>query len=384
MSMDIICNGCGARLTVPDGYSRNKMQCPECGVMCPVAPQPAARPKADARRPAPEPAPVAEPDLLDVVEEEPVAPPPRVTAIARRPTPAKGLSECPRCGEMVRAPARKSGKRRRCPACSALWPDVDAVPKAPPPPPRPVAPPPDEFAGSSPDDDPETSNPYRTADVGARRCPGCSDLLQPEVVLCTRCGYDLRTGRKTVKQYQPFTHTWDSGMPLTTRLILFMLCQAAALIAIGTGLVIFADDLWVAIPTFGLSWMVYTAMTAFLLGSFQTGRLKRYKSGKVDLTLRLRVAFIPMPPKDIDVRAHTGVVSAATANNSAVDWLIFFFLLMSALFPAIVYWYCALYKTTYTVTLTGQHGAPMETVYSGWSEEQMQEIKQALADALTL
>jgi hypothetical protein len=391
MSATIICNGCGARLTVPDGYTRNKMQCPECGVMCPVVPQPAARPKAEERPPVREAAPVEEENVLDA---EPAEPPAPVAAIAKRPAPAKGLAECPRCGEMVRATARKPGKKRRCPACNAPWPDLEAVPPSGrgrettpqrgEPPPIPVGPPPDEFAGSSPDDDPETSNPYRTADVGARRCPGCSDLLQPEVVLCTRCGFDLRTGRKVIKRYGPLECTWDSGMPLRTRLVLFLLCQAAALIAVGIGFITMEDDLAIAIPTFGLSWIIYTAMTAFLVGTFNHGHLKRYKSGRVDLSLRQRVGFIPMPPKEIDVRAHCGVTTGATANNSLVDWLIFLFLLMSAVFPAIVYWYCALYKINYTVTLTGEHQAPEELVYSGWSEEQMHEIRQALADALTL
>src|SRR5436305_2041443 len=32
----VICQGCGQAFAVPPGYSRNKIQCPGCGVICQV------------------------------------------------------------------------------------------------------------------------------------------------------------------------------------------------------------------------------------------------------------------------------------------------------------------------------------------------------------
>src|SRR5262245_34819080 len=36
MSERIICQGCGQRVELPEGYRRNKIQCPECGVITAV------------------------------------------------------------------------------------------------------------------------------------------------------------------------------------------------------------------------------------------------------------------------------------------------------------------------------------------------------------
>src|SRR5262245_18550870 len=33
---EVICQGCGQAFDVPEGYARNKIQCPGCGVICPV------------------------------------------------------------------------------------------------------------------------------------------------------------------------------------------------------------------------------------------------------------------------------------------------------------------------------------------------------------
>src|SRR5271156_1781958 len=40
----VICQGCGQAFSVPEGYTRNKIQCSSCGVICPVP--------AEARTPA--------------------------------------------------------------------------------------------------------------------------------------------------------------------------------------------------------------------------------------------------------------------------------------------------------------------------------------------
>ncbi len=390
MGASIICNGCGARLTIPDDYPRNKMQCPECGVMCPVSPRPALKTPASESRPAANsPASESRPaEEAAIIEDAPApvrSPPPlHPTAIVEAPTPAgKGLAHCPHCGELVRVPERKIGWRGQCPACERDWPTVK---KKPPPPRLPVPPPPDEFAGSTPDEDPESSNPYRTADAGGRRCPGCGDRLGPEIVLCVRCGFDLREGRKHVKEYGKFERSWDSGMPTRTRWVLFLLCQSVALISIGLAFftVTSDDSLSVAVTTFVFSWMVYTGMTAFLLGTYDHVYIRRYKSGRVDLIKTLKVAFIPCTPREIDVRDYFGVSGGRMANVGAWDWFICLILFLSGVFPAVIWWYCTIHKVVHTVWLTNEHGAPEVLVYRGWGEEIMKEIEHALQTALTL
>jgi predicted RNA-binding Zn-ribbon protein involved in translation (DUF1610 family) len=378
MSLTIVCHICSARLTVPDGYVRDKLRCPECGVMCPLPPRPVEK-KADERQPAE--------DAARFEDDEPAkpvrsAPPPPVTTFLKEPAD-KGFATCPHCGEMVRAPARKRARQAKCPNCGAAWPAPVAPPK-PAPASVPLPPLPDEFAGSTPDQDPESGNPYRTADVGSRRCPGCSDRLAPEVVVCVRCGFDLRTGRKIAKEYQPLERSWNSGMPLQMRLVLFLLSQAIALIAVGAGFLSVEDSPAIKVWTFGLSWLVYTTMTGFLLGTFDRFEMKRHRSGRVDLVRTWRVGFIPWPPTKIDVRDYFGVIHAARSHSGMLEWLVFIFLLGFGLVPALLYWYCAIHQIEYTVALTSVHGNPEVYVYRGWSEKQMHEIKETLQQAMTV
>ena len=46
MSASVICHGCGQPVPVAEGYRRNKIQCPACGVICPVPAGAAAAKKA--------------------------------------------------------------------------------------------------------------------------------------------------------------------------------------------------------------------------------------------------------------------------------------------------------------------------------------------------
>jgi predicted RNA-binding Zn-ribbon protein involved in translation (DUF1610 family) len=377
MSFAIVCHGCGANVQVPENHARNKMQCPECGVYCPVPPRPAPKKKAD--KPAEDAAPAA-------ANEEPVkpvraAPPP--TAFVAEP-PGEGLATCPHCGEIVRVPERKRGKPGKCPVCGSAWPAPPPRPKPAPPPPRPVPPPPDEFAGSTPDEDPDSGNPYRAADAASRRCLGCSDYLKPEVVVCVRCGFDLRTGRKLVKEYQKIERSWDSGLSPKLRWVLFAVLQGFTLLAIVTGLMLVEDSPVVAVPTFFLSWLIFTTLTGFIFGTYDHCELKRYKSGRIDLYQTWRYGFIPWPTKKIDVRDYFTATARVTARDGIWEWLIFIFLLMYCGVPALFYWYFVIHKTEYNVVLNNELRNLELFVYRGGSEAQMHEIKQIFDDALTV
>src|SRR5579884_4060002 len=69
--MPVICEGCGQRVPIPDGYRRNKIQC-ACGVICPVP--------ESAREEAAAPAAKQQPAALDeaerwLLEDAPSTPP---------------------------------------------------------------------------------------------------------------------------------------------------------------------------------------------------------------------------------------------------------------------------------------------------------------------
>ena len=367
MSDSIICNGCGARLTVPDDYTRNKMQCPECGVMCVIPPRTAAKKKAVVSQPAEEPR---------FEDDEPAAP----TTFAKAPAPAgKGLLTCRSCGELVRVP--KQGKKKKCPVCGAAWPETAVRAKQAPS--RPIPPPPDEFAGVAIDEDPDSGNPYAPPTPACAAVPNVRSCWGRASPSASVAAFDLRLGRKLVKEYQRLDMSWDSGMSLPTCILLFLVCQAAAWTAIIAGIATLDNPIREELATFILSWMVYTAMTGFLLGTYDHMHLKRSKSGKTILSRAWRVCFWPFPPREIDVRAYFSVTSGAGEYANWWDWLIFCILLSPGIVPALLYWYFAIHKTEYFVGLCGEHESLEEKVFRGWDKERMLEIQQTLRDALT-
>jgi hypothetical protein len=168
-----------------------------------------------------------------------------------------------------------------------------------------------------------------------------------------------------------------------TRILLFLVCQAAAWTAIIAGIATLDNPLREELTTFILSWMVYTAMTGFLLGTYDHLHLKRSKSGKITLTRAWRVCFWPFPPREIDLKAYFSVTSGAAAYATWWEWLVFCILLSPGIVPALLYWYFAIHKTEYFVGLCGEHESLEEKVFRGWDKERMLEIQQTLRDALT-
>src|SRR5687767_68857 len=87
MSGSIICQGCGQRLAIPEGYERRKLRCPQCGVYCDTPAS--AKKEAPAPRPPARKAPPAEPPPRPVTEAAPRKPPPvRTPAPAAKARPA--------------------------------------------------------------------------------------------------------------------------------------------------------------------------------------------------------------------------------------------------------------------------------------------------------
>src|SRR6516165_416509 len=118
MSFAVVCHICSARLTVPEGFKRDKMRCPQCGVLCPVPHRPAEKKKS--QRPVEEIAP-READQPATPVREPATPvrsaPPQPVMTFLKELPEKGLATCLHCGESVRPPKAKRGRRGRCPVC---------------------------------------------------------------------------------------------------------------------------------------------------------------------------------------------------------------------------------------------------------------------------
>ena len=403
MSTEVICHGCGQPIPVADDYRRNKIQCPGCGVICPV-PEDAPR-RGSGAAPAPrQPARAAPPSLEDeaadwltdspspppVAEAEPLRPRPEPASavVSESPTtPAPGPPEtrftCRRCGNPVR-------RQRECPVCgiesdAPLSPDPDQAPP-PAPPPAPVvglAPgslelDEEEPAMLQPAEDEDEPSPYLLADKDLPRCPRCRKDMPQGAVLCASCGFNLRTRKKAKRSYEPIARYWETNLSLQTRLICLAAYQGVhLLLTIGAGLGGHATP-------FLASWVPFTIMLAFVLGTYDSINLVRDTRGRVTLTKRWRVCFIPLAPQVTEVRGFEGVVTGQWNDSGVFEWVVFLCLLFLWIVPAFVWWYLAIHGNSYHLALAADHGHAEVYVYRGRSEEQMRDILKARCDATGL
>ena len=89
---------------------------------------------------------------------------------------------CPHCQQHIQAEPGYAGYQINCPNCQGSL----VVPGAPPPPPTPPPQPRAAISVSAP------------ASSSAAGCPSCGNALARGAVLCTNCGYNLSTGKRTV------------------------------------------------------------------------------------------------------------------------------------------------------------------------------------------
>jgi hypothetical protein len=418
MSVVVICHGCGQSFSTGPDYRRNKIQCPGCGVICPVpvgadskrAPQPsAAGGSRPAHRGVEDSAPATregagklEDEALDLLNDsaptEAVPPPPKVPASpfddapasrkGNRPAepPAKPARVtfpylCRRC----RRPVRRQGE---CPDCDGV-PEPDSGPlrmDEPAPPsergpglpnlsldddtPRPTA---------LLDDDEEDSSPYETAEGELPLCPKCRKAMTEEAVVCLACGFDLRKRKKLVKTYEPMARSWETTLSLQRRLIYFGIAMGGTLLLGG----IATFDAVEAAGPFFYSWLFFGALMAFILGTFERIELTRNRKGRVTITQTWRYFFIPTQPRSHPVRGYGSISTGQMSDVGFWEWLIFAGLLFGVI-SALLWWYFVIHKLSYFVALTQDHGHPALYVYRGRSEEQMRDIRDALCSATGL
>jgi hypothetical protein len=373
--MPVICEGCGQRVTIPEGYRRNKIQC-ACGVICPVPES--ARQEADVpvpKRAAAKSSPAVEEEAERwLLDDAPTSPPPSEppqfhdsepvaeTLPVQKPAVFERRYPCRRCGQLVR-------RQGECPDCDGFtppadpnaepvwWPSVDTPKKI--------------------DEEQEDSSSYTVEGADDVKCPKCCFMLPPGSVMCVRCGFHLKKRKKVGRTYQPMERDWETTASYSARLTAFCICEAVSLV-LGLAAVFWAEsDLGVFIGAF----LLLTAMLAFLFGTFDRIHLTRDVRGRVQLTKTWRVAFFALGPQSIDVRRYAGIVTGQHREVTFWEYLVFFFLLFFALVPGIIWWYLAMYKVTFHVSLGSEHGFPEYILFSGWSEKQMKEIAFALRDA---
>src|SRR5262249_36553071 len=311
MSASTICHGCGQRLEIPADYARTKLRCPECGVMCEVVPQ----------------------ETHEAPQKQ----------VARHRAPNTVAPTAPQASE-----------------------DDLPIKLAPEPSPSPKAEPEIEFS-----DDPEDGKPYRVT-AKQPQCPQCGLRLEQGATTCLGCGWDLRTGKKPKRSYDPVELSWEAGMPLHRRRLVFALGIALG-IALGVPISI-ASESWAGGV---ISWIVFVSLIAFLLGTFPRVDMSRSKRGRVSLSKTWRAFFIARPPASFDVREFQGVRTGFDRDVHFLDWFIACMLLPVGIVPGIIWWYVFIQLDQHTVVLVREHGYGSDVLYRGVSEKMAKDIARA-------
>jgi hypothetical protein len=299
------------------------MQCPECGVFCEI----------------PEPAP-----------RNPVVPKSRSFAEERLPVPTANKSK-PDADDAARELALE------------VWSDPGGSPKA-----------------VSPSTAPETvytneddGRPYPLRGGDESKCPECCKILEKDAALCPRCGFNLQTGKKAIRVYEPLELRWDAGLPFQRRLLLFLAgeCVALVLALVGAFLAGHPSESVTSVLTF-------TVLTAFILGTFDRLDLTRNKRGRVVLTQTWRIFFWRRPTDTIALREYEGVVTNSAHETGLIDWIILIIALLFGIIPGLIWWFWAMQQDTFQVALTKDHGYPERILYRGWSQSRAKEIARTL------
>lgn len=231
------------------------------------------------------------------------------------------------------------------------------------------------------DDEDDNGQPYLLPheEAKTRLCSKCKKQIDLLAVVCVHCGFDESAGKKVERTFQAIDFEWESGWKKSTRLAIFLGFQALNFMSLVVGLASGGS-----LPASIFSIAFYIALQAFLLGTYDTGRIRRNKKGQTEITITWRVAFIPQPVKKVNWKENEGVAFGHYDATSVFDWLMAVFLLPFCLVPAILWWWYVIKPDRYFAALTRDHEYPETYLFRGMSELRAKEVVQIATDATGL
>lgn len=404
------CRNCGAGVTLPSGYARAKIRCPGCGhyaevplelrgqegvenVVSPAPPVTATRPgraeSVTAKRAAPDEQPLPPPSPRNDDDEydgeskysfaEPLPPPP--PPLTPHPTPA---------GSRKPREARPQADPRDFRA--KFEPDNPEFPEGEP-----------LLKGTREESDDEAL-PYTVPGTGLKKCPECRGELPLDSSLCVHCGFDLGTGKKAGRVFQPITAEWHEGWTPLLRIQIFVGLQVvnllAAILLIATGGATFD---FAGVVTLVLTQAFQIGLQAFLIGTYDTLQVKRTAKGSATVYRVRRIAFYKTPPVKVPWKKSTNVGIAGADTGLFPKLLCLYFFLnaffygVSALYSCFMLGLSAIYlavavgfywvvvrPSRFEVILCDVYGATDEVVFRCEDREQADEVCHIIAEATGL
>jgi len=293
-----------------------------------------------------------------------------VLGVPKSGIPKDGLS-CNWCG-YVNLPAAEAEAKPVAAATASKRKSAEA-------PPAPVKPkaPPHKWA----DDEDDNGQPYELPpeEVKTRPCANCGKQIDELAVVCVHCGYDSASQQKVERTFQPIDLHWESGWRLSTRLAILLAMQVLNGATLLVGLAVGGT-----LPGSIAAMAFYVFLQAFLLGTYDTVRIRRNRKGQAEIIVTWRVAFIPQAAKKINWKEHEGVAVGHYDAGGIVDWLVALMLLPYFIIPAILWWYYMIHCDRFYAALCRDRGYPETYLYRGLNEKQAKEIAQIATDATGL
>lgn len=227
------------------------------------------------------------------------------------------------------------------------------------------------------DDEDDDGEPYEIpeGEHPVRKCEACQKEIPKEAVLCIHCGHHRDKKEKQSREFSVIDKQWEQGWPFEKRLLAFGVCQLLNLVSLAIGIASIGQ---VGLSLFGI--VSFSAVQAFILGTYPRLRVRRNKRGQVEMTTTWRACFVPLETKKIDWRAHEGVSVGHFDGTGIIDWFIFFNLLPLVI-PAILWWWFIIRADHFFTALTIQNESPETYVYRGMEESKAKEIAQIITDA---
>jgi hypothetical protein len=231
------------------------------------------------------------------------------------------------------------------------------------------------------DDEDDNGLPYAIppGEIKTRKCEECGKEIELASVVCVYCGYDARAKSKAERTFSPIDREWESGWPFHRRMSLFLVCQVINLATLAMS---WATDQPLGVSIVGV--LFYVALQAFLLGTYQTLRIRRNRKGQAEVIVTWRLGFIPLAPTKLNWREREGVAFGHYDPTGFVDWWMCLVLLPFFVIPAILWWWFVIRSDRFFAALTRDRGYPETYLYRGMNEVQAKEIAQTTTDATGL
>ncbi len=203
-------------------------------------------------------------------------------------------------------------------------------------------------------------------------CPQCTISLQSGTLVCTRCGFDMRTGKKLRKTVKTVHHHYGPQISPRFRIgvWIFMLGPLA--------LPFFLGSMTLSVSSLLLVLFLWSIM-AFILGTWGELEMERKANGKTYFTKILRIGFVNFRSDALSADKYIGIKAELRGEVSLLDYIVLVALFFMFIFPAILFYFAVMNRPEFALLLTGEHGMSLETLYRSRSSPK---IFQILEDVL--